>query len=356
MYVPPRPQREDDPWFAVRLGLVVVAGFIAMAVLRPTVGTLCAVLPIGLIAGQRKAFNPVRALVGPIAFGLVVWVMAAIVALTRPVPGVLLVVMGVLFFVAFYLTRRTGSPVGMLILIAGAMMSVAGMKAPGLLNVFRDGFLLGCLVSLVTIPVLYLLIPAATAERLVEVRRPAPGHHGAGSLIRAGVLLGLCLWLYAVLPASDIILAIAAVFPLIFPTRDEAFAEAAERSLATIYGAAAALAVLAALSLSAHFAVLLCLVFLVSFLFGEAMIDGRHSASVYQFALSGAMGLVATALTTGSPGPAIVGRIILTLAGSLGAALLVALLDRAFLGPVRHADDFSPHPAIQRRRLGRELT
>ena len=45
MYVPPRPQREDDPWFAVRLGLVVVAGFIAMAVLRPTVGTLCAVLP-----------------------------------------------------------------------------------------------------------------------------------------------------------------------------------------------------------------------------------------------------------------------------------------------------------------------
>ncbi len=125
-----------------------------MAVLRPTVGTLCAVLPIGLIAGQRKAFNPVRALVGPIAFGLVVWIMAAIVALTQPVPGVLLVVMGLLFFIAFYLTRRTGSPIGMLILIAGAMMSVAGMKAPGLLNVFRDGFLLGCLVSLVTIPLL----------------------------------------------------------------------------------------------------------------------------------------------------------------------------------------------------------
>lgn len=309
---------------------------------------------MALLAGQRKAFNPARAIGGPVALAVMVWVMAAIVALTRPIPALLLI-MGLLFFGAFYVTRRTGSAVGMLILIAGVMMPIVGMKDPSLLMVLRDGFLLACLVAGIAIPLLYLLLPAATRERHEDAPRPAPGHHGAGSLIRAVVLLALCFWLYAVLPVSDLILAIAAVFPLIFPTRDEAFAKAAERSLATLYGAAAALAVLAALSLSAHFATLLCLVFLTTYLFGEAMISGRRSASVYPFAASSALGLVATALTTGSPGAALVGRIVLTLAGALGAALLVAHLDWLFLTPVRHADDHSPHPAIQRRRRGQEI-
>ncbi len=235
------------------------------------------------------------------------------------------------------------------------MMSIVGMKDPALLMLFRDGFLLGCLIAGITIPLLYLLIPAATSERHVDEPRPAPGHHGAGSLIRAVVLMALCFWLYAVLPASDIVLAFAAVFPLIFPARDEAFAEAAERSLATLYGAGAAVAVLAVLGLLAHFSILLCLVFLMTFLFGKAMISGRHSATVYQFACSTALGLVATALTTGSPGAAVMGRVVLTLAGALGAAFLVALLDRLFLTPVRHPDDYSPHPAIQRRRWGQEI-
>ncbi len=119
MYVPPRPHRADDPYFAVRLGLAAVAGFVAMALLHPTLGTLCAVLPMALIAGQRKAFNPGRALGGPIAFAVMVWVMAALVAFLRPIPALLLLVMGLLFFVAFYLTRRTGSPIGMLVLVAG---------------------------------------------------------------------------------------------------------------------------------------------------------------------------------------------------------------------------------------------
>ena len=40
MYVPPRPRREDDPWFALRLGLCVVASFAAMAWLNPALGTM----------------------------------------------------------------------------------------------------------------------------------------------------------------------------------------------------------------------------------------------------------------------------------------------------------------------------
>ena len=354
MYVPPRPRREDDPWFALRLGLCVVASFAAMAWLNPALGTMVAVLPFGLLAGQRKAFS-FRIIAAPIMFGLVIWVMAALVAVVRPTPALLMLVMLLLFFVAFYLTRRTGSGVGMLLLVAAMMMSIAGMKTPALLNVFRDGFLLGCGVALVINPLLYLVVPSATREVHVDAPRPAAGHHGAGSLIRALVVFGLCFWFYAVLPPSDIILAISAIFPLIFPTRQEAFAEAVERSLATFYGAGAAVAVLMVMTVSGSFALLLCLVFVVTFLFGERMINGPRSASVYQFATSVAIGVVATVLTSGSPSTAVIGRIVLTLLGSLGAALLIALLDRVFLAPIQDPDDHSPHPAIQRWKWGKEL-
>ncbi|MBS1301357.1 FUSC family protein [Loktanella sp. SALINAS62] len=356
MYVPPRPKREDDPLFAVRLGLVVVASYLAMALINPIMGAIVAVLPFGLVAGQRKGFNFVRAISAPIAFGVMVWLMASLVAIVRPIPALMLVVMGLVLFLGYYATRRTGSGVGMLIIVAAVMMSIAGMETPALLNIFRDGFLLGCGVALVIIPALYLLLPTATREKHEDAPRPSAGHHGAGSLIRAIVTLGLCFWFYAVLPVSDLILAVAAVFPLIFPTREEAFAEAGERSLATFYGAIAAVGILAFMMLvSAHFVVLLCLVFLVTFYFGERMIDGKRSASVYQFAASAAVSIVATVLSSGSPDAAVLVRVALTFAGSIGAAFLVAFLEWVLLSPIRHADNYSPHPAVQRRRLGQEL-
>jgi uncharacterized membrane protein YccC len=150
------------------------------------------------------------------------------------------------------------------------------------------------------------------------------------------------------------ILAIAAVFPLIFPTHDEAFAEAAERSWATVMGGVVALVVLAIYGFSAHFEVLLVLMFTVGWGFGVAMMRGRMSASVYQFGLSVAAVLVATALTTSNPEIAMVQRVFLTLIGTLGAAFSVAVLERLFLTPVSHEDNYSPHPAIQRKNFNRE--
>jgi hypothetical protein len=354
MYVAPRPRAADDPKFPIRLGLTVVAGFLAMAWLQPTLAPICVALPIGLIAGLRKAFNPARAIGGAVAFAVVVWLMAGIVAISRHVPGAMLLVMFVFYFVGFYFTRRTGSAFGMLLLIAASLMSIVGMKNPAMLNIFRDGFLLGCGVAAVTIPALYLLVPAKTKEKHVDAPRAAAGHHGGGALIRAVVLSGLCFWLYAVLPVSDMILAIAAVFPLIFPTHDEAFAEAAERSWATVMGGVVALVVLAIYGFSAHFEVLLVLMFTVGWGFGVAMMRGRMSASVYQFGLSVAAVLVATALTTSNPEIAMVQRVFLTLIGTLGAAFSVAVLERLFLTPVSHEDNYSPHPAIQRKNFNRE--
>ena len=57
-------------------------------------------LPVGLMAGNRKAFDPRKVFGAPIAFLVMVWLMSSLVSLTRPMPMVLIVLMGVLFGLA----------------------------------------------------------------------------------------------------------------------------------------------------------------------------------------------------------------------------------------------------------------
>lgn len=355
MYVTPRPRREDDPYHAVRLGLAVAAGFVAIALWRPAMPALIVALPLALIASQRKAFGPMRAIAGPIAFIVSAWVMAQVIGMTRDVPALTMTIMVTVFFAAFYVIRRTGSPVGMLVLVSGALMSIAGAKSGPMLVTMRDAFMEAGLLSLIIAPLLTLIVRPAASEVHVNPRIVAPGHSGVASAIRAVVLMGLCLWLYTVLALPDMVLALAAIFPLVFPTRHEAFAEAGERIVATVFGAAAALVILAVFTLSAHFLVLLLLVFLAGVYFGEKMIEGKRSAGLYQFALSVAVVLVATSLSTAEPAYAVATRILLTISGSIVAALAVAVLDALFLRLPADFDGYSPHPAIQRRRFGHEF-
>ena len=357
MYVPPRPVRHEDPLFAVRLGLGTVLALIGVALVQPAMPPMCIGLPLGLMAGQRRAFDPARVLGGAIAFGVLAWVLALVVALTRPLPPLMLLIVMVLFWAGFYVTRRTGSAFGMLILLITALMSIAAMKHPDMLKMFRDAFVSAALFAAVIIPPCYLLIPAATTEKLVETPIPAPGHHGMGALIRAFVLMGLCFWLYAVLPLQDMVLAIAAIFPLIFPTRDEALAEAGERIWATLIGLFFGALILAGAMVSAHPVALLGMSFLAALYFGEKMIDGRLSAPVYQFALSTGLVLVVTALGNADPMQTVVSRVLMTMAGALAAALLAGYLDALLLGvPLSGQANPgpSPHPLVQRRRTGRE--
>jgi Predicted membrane protein len=355
MYVTPRPRREDDPYHAVRLGLAVACGFIAIAWWQPTMPALLVALPLALIASQRKAFNPVRAIGGPIGFMASVYIVAYLVAATREAPAIAMTIIFAIFFLAFYVIRRTGSPAGMLALVAAALMSIGGAQSGPMLVTIRNAMIEAGMLALILSPLLALIVPAAARERHVNPRITAPGHYGVASAIRAFVLLCLCLWLYTVLSLQDMVLAIAAIFPLVFPTRHEAFAEAAERIAATVFGAIAAAIILVIFAHTAHFVVLVGLVFLCGLYFGEKMIEGKRSASVYQFSLSVAVVLVATSLSTAAPGYAATMRIVLTVLGAIGASLAVAVLDAIFLRVRTDIGDYSPHPAIQRRRFGHEL-
>tara|TARA_R110002124_G_scaffold55076_1_gene155951 strand:+ start:3456 stop:4499 length:1044 start_codon:yes stop_codon:yes gene_type:complete len=331
MYVAPRPRLEDDPYFAIRLALLCVISFVAVQWIKPVFPVLVVALPVGLLAAQRKRFDPKLAIGAAVFFIAVVWAMTLLVELTRETPVLMLVLAFAVFTIGFYVVRRTGSPIGMLVVIAAALMSIMALKSPQLLFYFRDGFTQGALLGAVVIPVLYWMIPPATNAQNIMAPQLADGHHGAASLIRASVLMLLSFWLYAVMPASDMLLAFGAIYVLVFPTGKQAITEAKERSLATLYGTIAALIVLTGVAWIGHFAVLLGLIALVGLFFGSRMIDGYHPSMVYQYALSVAVALVATALSTQSPAYAAVMRILLTSTGAIAAAVLVAILDILFL-------------------------
>lgn len=335
MYVAPRPKLEDDPFFALRLALLCVIGFVAVQWIKPIVPALVVTLPIGLMAGQRKRFDPLLGIIAPLIFIALVWSMSAIVSLTWEIPVVMIAITFWIFFGGFFLIRRTGSPIGILVIMAAALMSIMGLKSPSTLFYFRDGFTQGALLSMVAMPLLYWMIPPASNEvhtRDVELVRD---YRGIGSLIRASVLLLLCFWLYAVMPASDMILAIGAIFVLVFPTRGQAFSEALQRTLATVYGTGAALLILWALSWNGHFAILLGLIGLAGLGFGWKMMEGSRPSMVYQYGLSVCLALVAGALSSRSPAYAALMRLLLTGAGAITAAMLVALLDSLLLEPKR---------------------
>jgi uncharacterized membrane protein YgaE (UPF0421/DUF939 family) len=78
------------------------------------------------------------------------------------------------------------------------------------------------------------------------------------------------------------ILAVAAIFPLVYPTRMTAWDEARERTLATVIGALASVFILTLVNHNAHFLIIAGLLALAALIFGSAMI---HSGVLRIFRL-----------------------------------------------------------------------
>ena len=72
MYVAPRPHVDDDPLFAVRLSSAAVVGFGLAILLQSPMPMLPPALIVGLIAGIRTAFDPKKAVGGPVAMVIMV--------------------------------------------------------------------------------------------------------------------------------------------------------------------------------------------------------------------------------------------------------------------------------------------
>ncbi len=341
MYVTPRPTVTDDPLYAVRLGLTGALAYAAIPILDPALSPIIAALPVGLIAAQRKAYNPVKMIAAPVVMIVLVYVMTWLVEQLRPMPMVYVGAMWLTYFAAFRMILKSGAPAGMLIIIVAVLMSVMGMNGTATVETMRDGFVQAALLAGILGPVVYVILPARTRLLHVDEPVPSPGNIEIGAAIRATVLLGLSFWLYSVMQPSDMMMAMVAAMVIVFPTRTAVWSEAGQRVRATLYGGGVATVVLMLFVFSQHLVILLGLIFLSGLYLGSKMLNGPQPSMVYQYAFSVMLSLVAGALSTQDPGYATFTRIVLTLAGAFTAAYIVALLD--LTTNWRGGD--APHPA-----------
>jgi hypothetical protein len=327
MYVAPRPDYRNDPNFPLRMAFLAAISVAMISFIMPAMPPLLASLPVGLMAGMRKTFDPKKAIGGPLALIVMIWLMSGLLTLLMPWPATFLIAVASLYFVAFYLIQKTGNPIGMLILISVGLVSIIGMNSTAALESLRDTFAEAGIFAMIAIPVLYFVLPPSSHETMAEEYRPANGNHARSAAIRALVLLGLSFWLYSFLDMSNMMMAIAAIFVLCFPTRERLFAEARQRIMATVLGASAAAITLCILTINGHFFMLVGLVFLVGLFFSTKMMSGRYPPMVYQFSLSVALSLIIGALTTQEPAYATLTRVVLTFGGTIVAALTTATLE-----------------------------
>ncbi|GAC14027.1 FUSC family protein [Aliiglaciecola lipolytica] len=342
MYVTPAPTRKDDPYYALRLGLAGSLAYLAVAILAPALPPLIAALPIGLIAAQRKGFNAGKALAGPIAMIVMVYVMSTLIAFLRPMPGVYIIVMWLTYFTGYYMILKTGAQAGMLIIVVAVLMSVMGMHGNVILMSMRDGFVQASLVTLVIIPIVFFIFPPKTKEMHVDEPVPTNRNVTLNACIRATVLSGLSFYIYTVMEPSDMMLAVIAAMVIVFPTRYAMLYEAKQRVMATCFGCVAATACLFIFSITPHLVVILLLIFLMGIYFGTRMLDSQRPSMVYQYAFSVALALIAGSLSSQDASYAIYTRLLLTLAGALVAALTVALCDWLLAIYIEHRVETPP--------------
>ena len=328
MFITPRPSYHDDPLFAVRVALMPIIGFLMAMAMGSPLPMLYPTMMFSLLAANRRAFNPARVFAAPIMFGAVIWIMSGVVLALQGLPMLLVLVMGLIFFAAFYLIQMTGSPVGLLIIVSGVLMSVMGLGSYPSMVYLRAELTKAAMCSAVVIPVLYMLLPPKTTEVMVDVMGPSFDYGWATrAAIRTAVLLGYAVYLYTFLDFSNMMLAVAGMFVLVQSTRQSIWAEAGQRSFSALVGGGLGLAILSIMVVAGHVAVLLCLIFLAVLWLGHKMATGRLPSMAYQDAASVMLSLVFSALASSEPSFAFVQRAGLTMMGTLFAALVVSILD-----------------------------
>lgn len=337
MFIAPHPEYDDDPLFPIRIALMPIIGFVLGMALRSPMAMIYPTLMFSLLAGNRKAFDPGKVFAAPIVFGATLWIVSGIVVLLQGVPLVLMVVMFLLYFGAFYMIQKTGNPFGMLIAVAGVLMSIMGLGSYQAMDFLRTEMTKAALLSALVIPLLYALLPPKTTVKNIDVYVPSdPDGRAMRAMIRAGVLFVLSLYLYTILDFSNMFLAVAAMFVLVHTTRESVRAEAGRRVFSVLLGGGLAMGILTLLTISGHLIVLLCLIFLATLWLGHLMMHGRLAAMAYQDAASVMISLVGSALATSEPSFAFLQRAALTIIGVLIAGLAVTILDQVFAKPVSH--------------------
>ena len=331
MYIAPNPRAEDDPWFAVRLACMPIIGLLVGTVLMSPMLTIFPTILTSLMAGNRKAFNPGKVFGAPIALGGGLWVMSGIVALTYQSPPLLIATTGLFYFLGFLLIQKTGSPMGMLLIVCTALTAVMGNGTYQAMQLLRDEMSKALLCYALVAPILFMIFPPKTRDMQVDEYIPSPPE---GLLIRtlnrSLVLLGVTVLLYTLIPFNNVVLIIGGMYVLVQSAVTEMAREAYRRVRAALSGGVLALLILSAMEISGHLSTLMFLIFLVVLALGHLMLYGPRRAITYQDAATIMISIVGTSLTSSDPDFAFIQRVGLTLAGVSAGMLLIVFLDNLF--------------------------
>lgn len=334
MYIAPRPTFEDDPLFAVRLAIVPIVSFAIGMMVQSPMAMLYPTLAVSLVAGHRKALSITRALAAPIMLGGMIWVMSFFVELFMGLPGLLLGFAALICFVGFFLIQKTGNSMGMLLIVSILMMTIMGTSSYVSMTYLRAEMFKAAMTAALLTPIAYAVLrPRATTE-FVEVHTPVRDTLIAKrALIRTAVLMAFTGLLVTVVDSSNMLLAIGAMFAIIYPYTDQVWQEVRERTVSTLGGGIMALVLLALLGISAHIMVLFGVTALMLLWLGHKMMLGRMSPMTYQYAGSVMVSIAGSALMSSEPSFAFFQRLVLTLIGGVGAAIAVAVLETLLLKP-----------------------
>lgn len=333
MYVAPRPEFSDDPWFAVRLACMPVIGFVAGIWNQSPMLMLYPIMMFSLTASNRKGFNLGRVIGGPVAFSATLWLVSAVVAVLLQVPSALIIFMGLMYFLGFFIIQISGAAFGMLFIVSVAMLGIMALGSYDAMVYMRNEMTKACLTLAWVAPIMYMLMPVKTQELHEDEPAPVmmPGHT-TRALIRAGVLVGYSLYIVAILGFSNVILAIAGMFVIVHTGHDRMWQEVKQRCFSVFLGGGFALIVLAVAQLVGHLGVILAVIFLLTLYLTHQMNFGPRFYYVYQDAASIMLSISASALLTSDPAFAYIQRVVLTVIGTIIAASLVVWLDQALVG------------------------
>ena len=333
MYVPPRPSPQDDPLFALRLATMTALAFALTPIWDPQLPALFALIPIFLLAGGRKKPTFAKMVLAPLALAIAFYALALLVELTQPMPVLMLAIVFLIYISGFRIVLRTGSPMGMILLVIISLLSIAGLKSPQTLFVFRDNLIDGAILAAIAAPTLYFFFPAYTDEVHKDPKVSSFSDQGKAALIRAAVLMGMAFWLYSVLQTKDILLAVSAIYPLVYPTNQQAWREAIERVSAAFLGSLIAMALLIVIGWNAHYAIVVGALFVVALMLGSRMMIGPGTATFYKSTLVVIVAVIGSAMTSRDPASVVLGRVVLTFLGAGLAIIAVAFLDQIFSTP-----------------------
>lgn len=334
MYVAPRPLVEDDPLYPVRLAFMPLIGLLVGIWLQSPLAMIYPTLMFSLLAGSRKALDMRRVIAAPIVFSLALWVVSSLVVMLQGLPLVLVAAMGSIYVLAFYMIFKTGNSFGMLIAVSVVLMSVMGLGSYTAMDYLRTEMSKAALCSAVFIPLLYAVLPPKTTEKMVDVYVPVFSDQLLRrALIRGMTLLAFTVYLYTLLDFSNMMLGVAAMFVLVFPSRRSVWAEAGQRSFSVLLGGTLAMTILTLIGISSHLIVLMTALFLATLWLGHKMMYGRLPSMAYQDAASVMISLVASSLATSEPSFAFMQRAGLTVIGTIVAAFTISLLEALLLKP-----------------------